>query len=142
MKIRLVLSNVSISPVAVTSIFIKKGNGGRKVGSENTESNHNDIDHTVFSFIPNTAEVAFYGMLQGLDDYLNEEKVQQIAALGHNPNMEELEVILSRRIRSEKVAIKDIKLRTFMPKETAVMIWLPMCMILHTEVWYPVLIIW
>ena len=61
----------------------------------------------------NTAEVAFYGMLQGLDDYLNEEKVQQIAALGHNPNMEELEVILSRRIRSEKVAIKDIKLRTF-----------------------------
>ena len=45
-------------------------------------------------------------MLQGLDVYLNEEKVQQIAALGHNPNMEELEVILSRRIRSEKVAIK------------------------------------
>ena len=54
-----------------------------------------------------------YGMLQGLDDYLNEEKVRQIAALGHHPNMEELEVILSRRIRSEKVAIKDIKLRTF-----------------------------
>ena len=59
-----------------------------------------------FLFIPNTAEVAFYGMLQGLDDYLNEEKVQQIAALGHHPDMEELEVILSRRIRSEKVAIK------------------------------------
>ena len=73
----------------------------------------NDLNHTVFSFIPNTAEVAFYGMLQGLDDYLNEEKVRQIAALGHHPNMEELEVILSRRIRSEKVAIKDIKLRTF-----------------------------
>ena len=72
-----------------------------------------DIDHTVFSFIPNTAEVAFYGMLQGLDDYLNEEKVQQIAALGHNPTHDELEHILSRRIRSEKVAIKDIKLRTF-----------------------------
>ena len=72
-----------------------------------------DIDHTVFSFIPNTAEVAFYGMLQGLDEYLNEEKVQQIAALGHNPSHDELERILSRRIRSEKVAIKDIKLRTF-----------------------------
>ena len=72
-----------------------------------------DIDHTVFSFIPNTAEVAFYGMLQGLDEFLNEEKVQQIAALGHNPSHEELERILSRRIRSEKVAIKDIKLRTF-----------------------------
>ena len=72
-----------------------------------------DIDHTVFSFIPNTAEVAFYGMLQGLDEFLKEEKVQQIAALGHNPSHEELERILSRRIRSEKVAIKDIKLRTF-----------------------------
>ena len=72
-----------------------------------------DIDHTVFSFIPNTAEVAFYGMLQGLDEFLNEEKVQQIAALGHNPSHGELERILSRRIRSEKVAIKDIKLRTF-----------------------------
>ena len=74
---------------------------------------NNDIDHTVFSFIPNTAEVAFYGMLEGLDNYLNEEKVQQIASLGHNPDRKELETILSRRIRSEKVAIKDIKLRTF-----------------------------
>ena len=72
-----------------------------------------DIDHTVFSFIPNTAEVAFYGMLQGLDRYLNEEKVQEIAALKHTPTMQEFERILSRHIRAEKVAIKDIKLRTF-----------------------------
>lgn len=72
-----------------------------------------DLEHTVFSFIPNTAEVAFYGMLQGLDDYLNEEKARQIAALGHHASLEELQTILSRRIRSEKVAIKDIKLRTF-----------------------------
>lgn len=74
--------------------------------------NH-DIDNTVFSFIPNTAEVAFYGMLQGLDKYLNKEKAKQIENLGHNPSHEELNKILSRRIRSEKVAIKDIKLRTF-----------------------------
>lgn len=73
----------------------------------------NDLQHTVFSFIPNTAEVAFYGMLEGLDNCLNEEKVKRIEALGHNPNHEELEAILSQRIRSEKVAIKDIKLRTF-----------------------------
>ncbi len=72
-----------------------------------------DIDHTVFSFIPNTAEVAFYGMLQGLDEYLNDLKARQIASLDHAPTHEELEHILSRRIRSEKVAIKDIKLRTF-----------------------------
>ena len=86
---------------------------GEKLVPNILKAINNDLDHTVFSFIPNTAEVAFYGMLQGLDDYLNEEKVRQIAALGHHPNMEELEVILSRRIRSEKVAIKDIKLRTF-----------------------------
>ncbi len=73
----------------------------------------NDLDHTVFSFIPNTAEVAFYGMLEGLDNYLNEQKARKIAALGHNPSAEELQKILSHRVRSEKVAIKDIKLRTF-----------------------------
>lgn len=72
-----------------------------------------DIEHTVFSFIPNTAEVAFYGMLEGFDNYLNQLKIKKIEALGHNPNHEELEKILSMRIRSEKVAIKDIKLRTF-----------------------------
>lgn len=73
----------------------------------------NDVEHTVFSFIPNTAEVAFYGMLEGFDNYLNELKVKKIEALGHSPSHEELEKILSMRIRSEKVAIKDIKLRTF-----------------------------
>ncbi|MDR0893933.1 MAG: amidophosphoribosyltransferase [Prevotellaceae bacterium] len=72
-----------------------------------------NVDNTVFSFIPNTAEVAYYGMLEGLDEYLNEEKVKCIATLGHAPTHEELEQVLSRRIRSEKVAIKDIKLRTF-----------------------------
>ena len=72
-----------------------------------------DIAHTVISFIPNTAEVAFYGMLQGLDNYLNRLKIKQIEALGHKPDHQELEKILSQRIRSEKVAIKDIKLRTF-----------------------------
>ena len=72
-----------------------------------------DVENTVLSFIPNTAEVAFYGMLQGFDDYLNELKVEKIASLTHKPTHEELEKILSMRIRSEKVAIKDIKLRTF-----------------------------
>ena len=72
-----------------------------------------EVEHTVFSFIPNTAEVAFYGMLEGFDNYLNELKVRKIEELGHNPGHEELEKILSWRIRSEKVAIKDIKLRTF-----------------------------
>ena len=73
----------------------------------------NDIENTVFSFIPNTAEVAYYGILEGFDYYLNQLKVKRIEALGHNPAHEELTKILSQRIRSEKVAIKDIKLRTF-----------------------------
>lgn len=71
-----------------------------------------DISHTVFSFIPNTAEVAYYGMLEGIDHYLDECKIREIR---ENPNMSEakLREILGRKVRSEKVAIKDIKLRTF-----------------------------
>lgn len=75
-----------------------------------------DIRHTVFSFIPNTAEVAFYGMLEGFDNYLNRLKIRQIETLSREQRLfehETLEQILSLRIRSEKVAIKDIKLRTF-----------------------------
>jgi len=73
----------------------------------------NDLKNTVFSFIPNTAEVAFYGMLEGFDNYLNRLKLKKIASADHPLKDEELEKILSMRIRSEKVAIKDIKLRTF-----------------------------
>ncbi|MBR4115562.1 MAG: amidophosphoribosyltransferase [Bacteroidales bacterium] len=73
----------------------------------------NDIDNTVFSFIPNTAEVAFYGMLEGFEKYLNTLKEQEIIRMGNKISSDELHRILSRRIRFEKVAIKDIKLRTF-----------------------------
>lgn len=72
-----------------------------------------DIAHTVFSYIPNTAEAAFHGMLEGLDNYLNRLKLRKIEELGQNSGHKELEQILSMRVRSEKVAIKDIKLRTF-----------------------------
>lgn len=72
-----------------------------------------DLDNTVFSYIPNTAEVAFYGMIQGLNEHLNRCKIADIRKAGTKVSDEDLERILSRRIRSEKVAIKDIKLRTF-----------------------------
>ena len=72
-----------------------------------------DLDHTVFSFIPNTAEVAFYGMLHGFKHYINDLKVQQLDQFDHKPTHEELEKIIHTYIRSEKVAWKDIKLRTF-----------------------------
>ena len=73
----------------------------------------NDTAHTVFSFIPNTAEVAFYGLLHGFKQHLNEQKIQKIASLGHTPTAEEMSDILNEYVRSEKVAWKDIKLRTF-----------------------------
>lgn len=74
---------------------------------------NDDVDHTVFSFIPNTAEVAYYGMLGGFKQYLNQRKIERIAGLGHVPSREELEEILNDYVRSEKAAWKDIKLRTF-----------------------------
>ena len=86
---------------------------GRNLVDPILQAVESDLEHTVFSFIPNTAETAFYGMLEGFDDYLNKLKIKRIEALGHNPSHEELDRILSMRIRSEKVAIKDIKLRTF-----------------------------
>ena len=72
-----------------------------------------DTEHTVFSFIPNTAEVAFYGMLGGFKRYLNEQKIERIRNLDHTLTKEELQEILHQYVRSEKVAWKDIKLRTF-----------------------------
>ena len=73
----------------------------------------NDHRHTVFSFIPNTAEVAFYGMLTGFKNYINAQKVETIVNMDHKPTREELMEILDEYVRSEKVAWKDIKLRTF-----------------------------
>lgn len=94
-------------------IYTERKTLGEQLVEPILKSINNEVDNTVFSFVPNTAEVAFYGMVAGFDAYLNKLKGQQILALGHNPNEEELQKILSKRIRSEKVAIKDIKLRTF-----------------------------
>ena len=78
---------------------------------------HYDLDNSVFSFIPNTAEVSFYGLLKGLEDYLNDEKYKAILALGANPSPEKLQEIIYRRARIEKIAIKDAKLRTFITQD-------------------------
>lgn len=94
-------------------IYKERKKLGEELVGKILETLNDDVDNTVFSFIPNTAEVAFYGLLEGFDNYLNELKVKEIEKLGYCPDHEELEKILSRRIRSEKVAIKDIKLRTF-----------------------------
>jgi amidophosphoribosyltransferase len=80
---------------------------------------NDDFDNTVFSFIPNTAEVAYYGMLEGLEDHFNHKKAKYILEKGSSLNKEEIDRILSKRVRSEKVAIKDIKLRTFIAQGTS-----------------------
>ena len=92
-------------------------NERKKLGEQLTEpilqAVNYDTAHTVFSYIPNTAEVAYYGMLNGFKRYLNDEKIKKIESLGHAPSHEELEDILHDYVRSEKIAWKDIKLRTF-----------------------------
>lgn len=74
---------------------------------------NNELDSTVFSFIPNTAEVAYFGMMEGFERYLDEQKKQLIKTHTHELSEDDLERILSMKIRQEKVALKDIKLRTF-----------------------------
>lgn len=77
-----------------------------------------DIQNTVFSFIPNTAEVAFFGMVQAFQNHLNDVKHRKILAKGPTISDEELENILSMSVRTEKVVIKDIKLRTFIAQDS------------------------
>lgn len=76
-----------------------------------------DIQHTVFSFIPNTAEVAFFGMTEVFNKHMNDVKLRKITELGDSIPQAELAKILSMRVRTEKVVIKDIKLRTFIAQD-------------------------
>lgn len=111
------------APCVFERIYFSRGNDRdiykerKKLGEQLVESIlktvNNDVEHTVFSFIPNTSEVAFYGMLEGFKDYINKKKIRDIEQLGHAPTHEDLQRILSQHIRCEKVAWKDIKLRTF-----------------------------
>lgn len=88
---------------------------GRKLVDPVLKAIDYDIDNTVFSFIPNTAEVAFYGLMAGVEDYLIKFKIKEIQRLSETGNLtdEAIARVLRRRVRREKVAIKDIKLRTF-----------------------------
>ncbi len=79
----------------------------------------NDLKHSVFGFIPNTAEVAYMGMVEGLTEQLNRQKARMIQALGDNLTDDKLQEILALHIRSEKIANKDIKLRTFIAEGTS-----------------------
>ncbi len=76
-----------------------------------------DLDNTVFSYIPNTAESAFYGLIKGVEDYLNQSKIDTISSRGNNLGREELEKIIRQHPRVEKIAVKDAKLRTFISED-------------------------
>jgi amidophosphoribosyltransferase len=78
--------------------------------------NH-DLKNTIFSFIPNTAETAFYGMLKGMEDYLSNIKIERILSWGKEYDEEKLAEMINRRIRIEKIAIKDVKMRTFITED-------------------------
>ncbi|OFX90331.1 MAG: amidophosphoribosyltransferase [Bacteroidetes bacterium GWF2_33_16] len=81
------------------------------------KSINNDIENTVFSFIPNTAETAFYGMVDELKNYLLKEQKKEILALGNQFTEKEFDRIMDKKIRVEKIAVKDIKLRTFIAQD-------------------------
>jgi amidophosphoribosyltransferase len=92
---------------------------GKNVVPQILASVNYDLDNTVFSFIPNTAETAFYGMMKALEDHLNDVKIREIKALGDNASMDAIEQIIRKRARLEKIAIKDVKLRTFITQDSA-----------------------
>ncbi|MBR9854344.1 MAG: amidophosphoribosyltransferase [Algicola sp.] len=100
-------------------IYQERKKLGKLVFPEILKSIDNDLENTVFSYIPNTAETSFFGMVKEAQNYLNKKKEEQILALGPNMTGEELHKILNIRPRIEKVAIKDAKLRTFITQDSS-----------------------
>jgi amidophosphoribosyltransferase len=90
---------------------------GQQVFYKVLESINRDIKNTVFSYIPNTAEVSYFGMMKGVDKYLNKIKSEKIISLGKNPLIEDVKNIMAISPRAEKIAVKDAKLRTFITSD-------------------------
>ncbi len=100
-------------------IYQERQNLGRNIVPIVLNEVNYDLDNTLFSFIPNTAETAFYGMMKALEDHLNDKKIEELKALGGNATAEDYERIIRQRARLEKIAIKDVKLRTFITQDSA-----------------------
>ena len=100
-------------------IYLERKKLGELICAKVLEEIDNDFTKTIFSFIPNTAESAYFGMMQGMEDALNKLKTKQIQALGATPDQEKLVEILSVRPRFEKLAVKDAKLRTFIADDNS-----------------------
>lgn len=92
---------------------------GRNLAEKVLQAVDHDLKHTIVSFIPNTAETAFYGLIKGLEDYLKDIKLQRILSRRDTMTEEEMRELISRRVRIEKIAIKDVKMRTFITEDTS-----------------------
>lgn len=92
---------------------------GRRLGPSILRTVNNDLDNTVFSFIPNTAEVAFYGVVKGMEEFMNRRKADQIRQLPASATEEDWAAVLNKQPRVEKVAWKDVKLRTFITDDSS-----------------------
>ena len=99
------------------SIYRERQDLGKLLCPKILEAIDHDLENSVFSFIPNTAEVAYFGMIKGMEERLNDIKTKRILELGPTPDPAELKRLLELRMRVEKVAIKDAKLRTFITNE-------------------------
>ncbi|MFT4753859.1 MAG: amidophosphoribosyltransferase [Salibacteraceae bacterium] len=98
-------------------IYQERQNLGKNIFPKVLESLKGDLDNTVFSFIPNTAEVSFYGLMKAANDHLNVRKSEEIVALGAGATPDKINEILSKTTRMDKLAIKDAKLRTFITQD-------------------------
>jgi amidophosphoribosyltransferase len=100
-------------------IYKERNALGYNLSRQVLDSIEYDLRNTIFSFIPNTAEVAFYGLLKGCEDYLNKIKIERIMSWGSNVSEERLSEMINRKIRMEKIAIKDVKMRTFITEDSS-----------------------
>ncbi len=101
------------------SIYQERKELGRLLSPKILQTVNYDLENTVFSYIPNTAETAFYGMMEGVRSYLTEWKVEQMTKNNGNMNADELKALLSLEPRIEMIAIKDVKLRTFIASDAS-----------------------
>jgi amidophosphoribosyltransferase len=100
-------------------IYRERNQLGFKLSEPVLEAIQHDLRNTIFSFIPNTAETAFYGMLKGMEQYLNRIKVERILSWGKDFDEAKLREMINRTIRIEKIAIKDVKMRTFITEDVS-----------------------
>lgn len=128
-KIKQIREPLTKTPCSFERIYFSRGSDkdiynerkelGRSICTEILKGIDYDLKNSVFSFIPNTAETSFYGMVKGMDAYLNEVKKKKITQMGKQVDPDKLHEILNISTRVEKIAIKDAKLRTFITQDDA-----------------------